>query len=1300
MYKCKYRNKKPERQKGSVTVLVSLLLVPVLLFTGVIIELARVKLYESQAVITADAYANSLLGSFSGELFDMYGLFGYMADEEREEAIAELIAQSFAPQGMDKDDPEYLALVKEIVGIFRENDIDFTTPYAAANVSYDYSVAEAGGKEGVLGTDEIIKSQISQYMALRLPTFMVESVSDIYMGTDTNVQDMVEAVDYVENLANYSDIVSKKTQLDAKLETFFNRLHAYYDDLNAAHPDNVEKWGDDYYRKFGAFGAEDMIHLIGEWDYIGDEITCSDKIWPSNVSVSNDDNSFYSYGLLTYTGWNNIDGWYEYLLDALGFIIDPYACKYAERNGDNMRCTMRKTNPEHDCDDYWVFRSEKIDIAKEKIDYVQGKLRENPNDGKYSGCEEIDNLIDKLSITESNLYKYGRKVEHGNYYQINDDGMFYLLEQMVTDDYEYSMENEGRRIEEEREKIKQNLEEFNAACDKAVADGCSEDIINDMRQDYEALNVFIKTDFDYANNGQRYIDDIRTIIYDQIFKETPTLPTPEQDPIGYAIEASKKENKGKLESVFVGEKISSILDDDAKFFRKDVDKLRTFAEELDGYADRQTGRLGPPTFKIIGDPLYQLEEYQFYKIDTLNLFGHKGKEESEEYKEAFDSHRSDILSKSDTDESKDTRLIDTINGSSKKSHSFQDIQDHNYPGSEVGNGTNDDGTDLLDASYIKMPLYNVSQEEKEWFSIANDDETVLGTVSIDGENVTVTNKLFYEYLRDTFVNSIIKHKTSVNTLLNKGKAVLNEINELDLFSYGLMPTQIDKGFGNNGVASTLSSRQTAIDSNRKTSMVDMLKGAPEYFSSFDIVDYASDKVNTVMLMAYDYTMFSCNTTDRKYIGSVSKDSNEVGKDKNLHRKTISDASQSGTEKNCPALAELADSEKPKSLPSTKEKDDTEPSPDIKADKDKDDDKDSTADIKNADDAKIVKSLYEPVRGRDRSLTNHYFSETSALYYCGDSKGMDLGGSELEYIYGGNLKANDNLSAVRYTLILERLVFNYISTYTIDELNTSLKTVKAAVSAAFTPAAGLITDGVLRLVFAALETNSDMTVMLAGGKVCLIKTDPMHLTSYSMIMDILNDDMFNSFKTNDKDKDSIDIEEKKISLDEDKKSGKKTTVKLPDKNLEEGYGKTKEIKKPESLEEKKENISKGKFPKIELSYKQMLILNMLFFTNKEAMLDRTRDLIDLNVNMKRGHIVREADIIRFAQADFRNESVRKENHYFVTAEQITTIESRCTISMPPFFSSASLNNLTRDEETTEEVQSYLSDERTFSIIRGY
>lgn len=44
------------KNRGVITVFVTLIMVPIVVFTGTMVDLARLKLYSSLAVVTADGY--------------------------------------------------------------------------------------------------------------------------------------------------------------------------------------------------------------------------------------------------------------------------------------------------------------------------------------------------------------------------------------------------------------------------------------------------------------------------------------------------------------------------------------------------------------------------------------------------------------------------------------------------------------------------------------------------------------------------------------------------------------------------------------------------------------------------------------------------------------------------------------------------------------------------------------------------------------------------------------------------------------------------------------------------------------------------------------------------------------------------------------------------------------------------------------------------------------------------------------------------------------------------------------------
>lgn len=57
-----------KRSRGSVTVLVTMILIPTIFFTGFLVDLSRLKLYGNQAVMTADNYGEAVLSQYDNLL--------------------------------------------------------------------------------------------------------------------------------------------------------------------------------------------------------------------------------------------------------------------------------------------------------------------------------------------------------------------------------------------------------------------------------------------------------------------------------------------------------------------------------------------------------------------------------------------------------------------------------------------------------------------------------------------------------------------------------------------------------------------------------------------------------------------------------------------------------------------------------------------------------------------------------------------------------------------------------------------------------------------------------------------------------------------------------------------------------------------------------------------------------------------------------------------------------------------------------------------------------------------------------
>ena len=89
-------------ERGSVTVFLTLILIPSIIITAVFFDGARIKLYNNQAIMAADSYAEAVLSEYDNLLKELYGVFAVSQDEKGKAAIGEIrdyIKTSFNPAG-------------------------------------------------------------------------------------------------------------------------------------------------------------------------------------------------------------------------------------------------------------------------------------------------------------------------------------------------------------------------------------------------------------------------------------------------------------------------------------------------------------------------------------------------------------------------------------------------------------------------------------------------------------------------------------------------------------------------------------------------------------------------------------------------------------------------------------------------------------------------------------------------------------------------------------------------------------------------------------------------------------------------------------------------------------------------------------------------------------------------------------------------------------------------------------------------------------------------------------------------
>lgn len=197
--------------RGIITVFVTLIMVPVVAITGIMVDVSRLKLYSSQAVMAADAYGEVILSEFDNLLKELYGLFSVTQNKEGLAAIdtlAKHMGYSFNPNG-DK---------KGLSGFM---------PYQDADVVLTYEKVPGAS----LSDNNVLMTQIAAFMKYRV------------------VQEALEAGGILDTLGEFDSLDSDMDAMESRNEITdscskaLGQIDDYYQELKklAAYPDYIEE---------------------------------------------------------------------------------------------------------------------------------------------------------------------------------------------------------------------------------------------------------------------------------------------------------------------------------------------------------------------------------------------------------------------------------------------------------------------------------------------------------------------------------------------------------------------------------------------------------------------------------------------------------------------------------------------------------------------------------------------------------------------------------------------------------------------------------------------------------------------------------------------------------------------------------------------------------------------------------------------------------------------------------------------------------------------------------------------------
>lgn len=361
--------------RGIITVFVTLMMVPVVAITGIMVDVSRLKLYSSQAVMAADAYGDAVLSEFDNLLKDLYGLFSVTQNKEGLAAIDSLAKQmgySFNPNGDEKGFSGFM-------------------PYQDADVEFTYEKVP----DASLSNNNVLMTQIGAFMKYRV------------------VQEALEAGGILETLGEFDSLDSDMDAMDSRNDITdscskaLGQIDDYYKELKklAAYPGYLEgrqKAFEDYSKELTDIVKSDEYAAYVEYLEDQTEIDEAKKKYDRIANGQADEDETMSaeeQGL--YEKYVDVDAYKKSLEKKLGDL--------ASAAGDNSGNPINFDNTKEAIQNLKK-HAEKLEktlnTLKEQVEKLQGQLESCSEEVKDGIKAEIEDLKEITKHTDDFMGTY------------------------------------------------------------------------------------------------------------------------------------------------------------------------------------------------------------------------------------------------------------------------------------------------------------------------------------------------------------------------------------------------------------------------------------------------------------------------------------------------------------------------------------------------------------------------------------------------------------------------------------------------------------------------------------------------------------------------------------------------------------------------------------------------------------------------------------------------------------------------------------------------------------------------------
>ena len=223
-------------EHGAIKVFLSMVLVAIIAFMGMLVDLARMRVAEVQAQRASQLALDSVMTAYSRRLREDYGLFGYAGGDQSsvDSTYASYYARNLQPAAQ-KEDGAFVQLIREITG---SDGIQYGD---MLNMTVGDKGASGAGSEPLSDPDVLLR-QITEFSKFRVPIQLVlsnslDSLTQMGEAIQQNTNDL-EAYDKINELGEpmedyYEglDEISRKMDALKKAAEGFNSAVEFWNEL-------------------------------------------------------------------------------------------------------------------------------------------------------------------------------------------------------------------------------------------------------------------------------------------------------------------------------------------------------------------------------------------------------------------------------------------------------------------------------------------------------------------------------------------------------------------------------------------------------------------------------------------------------------------------------------------------------------------------------------------------------------------------------------------------------------------------------------------------------------------------------------------------------------------------------------------------------------------------------------------------------------------------------------------------------------------------------------------------------------